>query len=436
MPDNPDILILGAGAAGLAAASELAAHNKSVLLLEARPRIGGRIDTLHDPAWPLPIERGAEFIHGKPKPTLDILHASGCLSYDITDTHHLFTNNKLKKQDDFFDAVEKVRALTQKPKQDLSYQDCIKKFGKSLSPQHKAWARSYIEGFDAADPSTISSHWLADVQKASEEIEGDRLARIVAGYDQLPNFLRTGIPPHKIELNTTVTHISYNPYGVTVHATRPASPPLTFTAKQALITLPASILQTPEGQPGHITFDPPLPEKKREAINSLRTGPVVKVLLRAKEPFWEKLDPDLNFFHDPNPLAPFPTWWTTLPIRTTILTGWAGGPAAARLAGRSTPDILSEAAAALSTLLKIPRRKIKQQVTAAHVCDWQSEPLSRGAYSYAAVNGAHAAADLARPLHGKLFFAGEATHSGLTGTVPAALASAHRAAREILRHKG
>jgi monoamine oxidase len=100
--ETVDVVIVGAGAAGLAAASELSAQGKSVVILEGRARIGGRIDTLHDPAWPLPIERGAEFIHGKPKEITDILRASGCLSYDIADTHHILSKGRLNKRDDFF----------------------------------------------------------------------------------------------------------------------------------------------------------------------------------------------------------------------------------------------------------------------------------------------------------------------------------------------
>jgi len=118
-----------------------------------------------------------------------------------------------------------------------------------------------------------------------------------------------------------------------------------------------------------------------------------------------------------------------------MLTAWAGGPAAARLAGKPAAEILAAAIAGLAELLKFPARNVRSQVTAAHVCDWQSEAFSRGAYSYAAVGGEDATAQLARPLKRRLFFAGEATHPGLSGTVAAALASAYRAAREILRSK-
>jgi monoamine oxidase len=283
----------------------------------------------------------------------------------------------------------------------------------------------------------VSAHWLQNANEASEEIEGDRLARIYAGYDRITNFLRTGIPNprHRIELSATVTHIRWSGSQVEVIATRPAAAALCFTAPKVLLTVPVSILQLAAGHTGRIQFDPPLPEKKVAAIHMLRAGPVVKVVLRFRDPLWEKIDADLNFFHVPGGGAAFPTWWTTLPIRTAILTGWAGGPAAAKLAGKPTAAILAQAIGTLSRLLKLPTRKLQDQVAAAHVCDWQSEPLSRGAYSYAVVGGEGAAVDLARPVQGKLYFAGEATHPGLAGTVAAAFASAHRAAREILRSK-
>ena len=73
-----DIIVIGAGVAGLAAAGRLVAAGKRVIVLEARDRIGGRIHTIHDPAWPIPIERARrEFVHGRPKETWDILSAAG-----------------------------------------------------------------------------------------------------------------------------------------------------------------------------------------------------------------------------------------------------------------------------------------------------------------------------------------------------------------------
>jgi monoamine oxidase len=437
MPDHSfDVIIIGAGLSGLAAGNVLSAESKNVLLLEGRPRCGGRVETMHDPAWTLPIERGAEFIHGKPPETWDIVRAGACCLYDITDHHWIFLNGRLQKRDDFFEHVEKVLAITRKVRNpDLTFNDALKKFGARFNPDAKRLAKAFIEGFDAADTSIVSSQWLNAAQKASDEIDGDRLFRVHAGYDRIVHFLRSGLEDdsHQLELNTLVRRIEWSKNSATVHAVNANGDIPIYTARHVLITVPVGVLQLQPHEEGHIAFVPELPPKKRAAINHIKMGPVVKVLLRFRDPFWEEIHPDLSFFHSPN--DPFPTWWTTLPLRSSILTAWSGGPAAAALSKKSEDAILTQAITTLSKLLKLPRRKVASHLLASHVCNWQTEPLSRGAYSYAAVNGSRAPAQLATPIDSTLFFAGEAAHSGMSGTVAGAIASGHHAAHQILHAK-
>src|SRR4051794_35902821 len=91
-----DVIVIGAGVAGLAAAARLVAAGKRVLVLEARDRVGGRVNTLHEPDWPIPIERGAEFIHGKPKETWEILSAGAISAYQVPDEHWQLKDGKLR----------------------------------------------------------------------------------------------------------------------------------------------------------------------------------------------------------------------------------------------------------------------------------------------------------------------------------------------------
>src|SRR5690349_11035510 len=106
--DHADVLIIGAGVAGLAAARRLSAAGRSVILLEARDRIGGRIDTHRAAGWPIPIEMGAEFVHGRPPETWDILHAAGGVACDVPDTHWHFDRGKLRPLTDFWDRLDTV----------------------------------------------------------------------------------------------------------------------------------------------------------------------------------------------------------------------------------------------------------------------------------------------------------------------------------------
>src|SRR5665213_3429974 len=82
-----DVLIIGAGVAGLAAAGELARAGLCVAILEARNRLGGRIDTRHEQGWQVPVECGAEFVHGRPPETWDLIHAAGLTAVDVAASH-------------------------------------------------------------------------------------------------------------------------------------------------------------------------------------------------------------------------------------------------------------------------------------------------------------------------------------------------------------
>ena len=214
-----------------------------------------------------------------------------------------------------------------------------------------------------------------------------------------------------------------------------------FHARKLIVTLPLGLLQLPPDSPEAIRFKPDIP-RKRIAANRLGSGPVVKALFKFREPFWE--DPagaravhvkeglkKAVFLHGPD--LPFPTWWTALPLRLSMLTAWAGGPKARALAGLPRAMLIDAALDSLGKLLHQSRARLRSMLAKAHVYDWLSDPYSRGAYSYITVGSKRARKVLAKPIQKTLFFAGEATDtSGQASTVAGALASGERAAREAL----
>ena len=116
-----------------------------------------------------------------------------------------------------------------------------------------------------------------------------------------------------------------------------------------------------------------------------------------------------------------------------VLTGWAGGPKSDALSGIPEPEVIDRAIASLADLLGIPARRLTDMLVGGRCHDWQSDPWSRGAYSYVRVGGASARRDLARPVAGTLFFAGEAADTGgQASTVAGAIASGQAAARAAL----
>jgi monoamine oxidase len=135
--------------------------------------------------------------------------------------------------------------------------------------------------------------------------------------------------------------------------------------------------------------------------------------------------------------AHFPTFWTLMPLRVPVLTGWAGGPRAAAMAGMSSDEVAALAIASLARQLGVAQKTVEGSLTGTWTHDWSADPWSRGAYSYALVGGSEAAKTLARSVDDTLFFAGEATDAeGRNGTVHGAIASGRRAAAQVEKALG
>ncbi len=181
-----------------------------------------------------------------------------------------------------------------------------------------------------------------------------------------------------------------------------------------------------------VRFDPLLPRSKEQALAKIEMGHVVKVMLSFRSAFWEELCDgryrDGAFFRTPE--SDFKTYWMQLPVRCELVTAWAGGTAATALRGVSPEELIERALLGFGEMFGEVARARREFVSAvAH--DWQSDPFSRGAYSYVAAGGEGARMTLAEAVEDTLFFAGEATcDNGEGGTVNGALESGERAARE------
>lgn len=161
MQSNPpafDTLIIGAGAAGLAAAAELTSAGKSVCVLEARDRIGGRIFTRREPDLALPLELGAEFIHGKSPATFEWLNRNRTLVVDASHSRWRVEKGKLTQAQDVFEDMKKGLDRIRKPRKDLPFSEFLDGPARGkLSPRAREFARTLVEGFDAADATRVST---------------------------------------------------------------------------------------------------------------------------------------------------------------------------------------------------------------------------------------------------------------------------------------
>ena len=437
-----DAIVIGAGAAGLAAARDLSSAGLTVAVLEARERIGGRIYTIRDRACPIPLELGAEFIHGRPRETWEIVRAAGLAVCDLSGEDWAGRPGALSRLDDFRDGLDRVlRRLERVGPGDMTFEEFLAARCSDLPEDDRAAAVDFIEGFDAARVDRASALALAAERREAERLGQDETFRFRDGYDGVIGWLLAGLDPRRASVRpgAPVTAVRWSDGAVEVDRRSPAGASLEpLRAGRAVITVPLGVLQAAPGEAGAIRFDPPLPEKAGAAAR-LAMGSVAKVLLVFREPFWEDLRTGaddgalrgLAFLHSRDP--DFPTWWTSLPVRSAVLTGWVGGATAGRVAAGGREAAVGQAVASISRLLGVDRRRIEELLVAARFHDWGADPFSRGAYSYIPVGGLGAREELARPVEGTLFFAGEATHfEGEAGTVAGAIRSGRRAAGEVL----
>jgi monoamine oxidase len=306
--------------------------------------------------------------------------------------------------------------------------------GRALPEEARAMARAFVSGFDAADPQLVSLHSVAQEWRRGGMLDSLQ-SRPLGGYHAALRALRARLDGGgvRLQLQTVVTAVRWSDRTVEIDALR-LGQPFRATARKAIITVPVGVLKAPADAPGAIGFVPGL-DTKQAALAQLLSGPVLKVVLHFRRPFWRELDrgryADASFFQAPG--KPFPTFWTTLPVRAPLLNAWTGGPSAARLCELSDDEIVRQAMDGVSSVFSggdgVP------ELEAAYVHNWERDAYARGAYSYVATGGGNARQELATPLGGTLFFAGEATDTtGEATTVTGALRSGARAALEVSRH--
>jgi monoamine oxidase len=445
-PNDVDVVILGAGAAGLAAARALVDAGRRVCVLEARDRVGGRVHTVRVPGSPVAVELGAEFVHGVENAVWEVIDAAALTVADSAEEHWVLDDGALRRRDEYDDSVERVmRRLTELHGEDESFAEFLaRELGDADAADARRHAVAYVEGFHAAPVDRAGVRGLARAE-AGGSGTNETAFRFAHGYEQVVGWLRAphGSPPLDVRLGAVAERVEWDERLVIVHARgadgRMIAP---VTARAAVVTLPIGVLRADDGADGSVRFEPALVEK-RSAIRALAAGDVRRVVLRFRTRFWEHdggapalADAgdgvELAFMHAPG--ADVPVWWTMRSLRAPVLVGWAGGPAASRLTGLSHDDLVARALGALSLVLGATVDALRAELVEAHSHDWSSDPFARGAYSYVLVGGADAAATLAHPVGDALFFAGEATQTdGSAGTVHGAIASGRRAAAEVMR---
>lgn len=419
-----DVIVIGAGAAGLMAALEIALTGRTVGVAEAAERCGGRMNTVYTKET-YPIELGAEFVHGDLPITLDLLKKAGAKTTAVRGSFWQHKEGRLCPQED---TVEDQNILEKKfgeLKEDIP----VAAFLSTHLAGDKFEAlrfslENYVQGYYAADPARSSTFALRD--ELSEGAEKNY--RIEGGYQKLVDYLEAQCRNKGVQFffSETVKKVSWKKDEAVVETGKNL-----YTASKVLLTVSVGVLAAER-----IAFAPALPDKVA-AAKRLGFGRVVKVILEFEAAFWKdksltngKDVSDLNFLFSEEAI---PTWWTQHPKKEAVLVGWLGGPGAEAFASSDKTAVEQKALSALSRIFNLDVLHLSQKLRSSHFYNWQSDPHVCGAYSYEVVNGEALQKTVLLPADDTVYFAGEGLHHGSEiGTVEAALQSGQTVARDLI----
>jgi monoamine oxidase len=416
-------VVVGAGAAGLMTARELARAGKRVTILEARERCGGRIYPLPAEEFGYPAEGGPEFVHGAAPVTRNVMREARLSLAPRGGTRWSTRTGKLSPAEALLPHAGRFYQALRAVKADLPIAEFLETqfAGRQYDELRRSITRT-VEGYDAADPHRASTFAIRDEMLARDEGEHGRIRE---GYGALVEFLATECRRHgaAIHLGAAVAAIDEIGDGIVVRCRGGAG----FEADAAILTVPLPLLS-----------EIALPAAAREraaAAGDIGFGNVVKILLRFATKWWADHGgrdlADLSFLLSD---ATVPTWWTQHPGEYPVLTGWLAGPKADRVSSLSAAEIVELGLASLAEIFDLPADRISNDLVASQAINWGNDPFARGAYSYATPKTREAQAVLSRPDGGVIFFSGEALYAGPDmGTVEAALASGQDTAKTILR---
>ncbi len=403
------VIVVGAGMAGLSAARHLADSGVAVTVLEARNRIGGR--TWTDSSLGLPIDLGAAWFHGtKGNPLVEIADQIGARTVETDFEDVAVFAGGAPAGADKVDAalggwpkvMDELYAAAEAAGREASVASALTKLVDLNDPFVQWCVASTINAEYAADPTELALRWFGQ----EGQIDGPDVL-LPGGYVQLVDHLAGGLA---IRLDTAVSHIAYGDQGVRVETSKGA-----VEGDRVIVTVPLGVLKADV-----ITFEPPLPADKRQAIERLGFGLLDKVVVRFDKPFWPVERDMIGIAGADQPVSDLVNGLRF--TDTPLLVGLRGGSNARVRERQSDEQTVREVLATM----KAP------EPTGAVVTRWAADPFARGSYSFLAVGSSpDDQRALAAPVGERLAFAGEATHEEFCATVHGAYLSGLREAQRI-----
>jgi monoamine oxidase len=331
------VAVLGAGVAGLAAARSLTDAGYPVVVFEARDRIGGRVATVRSDTWPLPIELGASWVHdvaaSNVAKTLDGLDITA-VDFDYDNESTLFTGGLTQDSlDTAAEAIDAALESVDRAESDMSIAEAIAAHGIAIHPLAlNQFDDVELAGEYGANADQLSAWWGTE-----EGSVGDDLL-VIGGYGGLADHLAEGL---EIRFGTAVSNVSWNDNGAELTLNHNE----TFLCDRVVITVPLGVLAV-----GDITFNPPLPDSHKNAINTIRTGLLDKVWFVFAERFWSNDSLIWNRIDEPG--TPFREWYNLAPLTgKPVLLALNGGRTAHAWSERSDDEVRTAGLAALQQFI-------------------------------------------------------------------------------------
>lgn len=415
------IIVVGAGAAGLMAARELARAGRKVTILEAQDRCGGRILSLPEAQFGYPAEGGPEFVHGEAPVTCRLLREAQLSLAPLRGTRWVAEKGTFSRGQ----ASSPHEATFHKVLRELTDDMTVTQFFERhfAEPKYEQLRRSIqrtVEGYDAADPARASilalrEEWMNDAPRTQ--------GRIAGGYGALIGFLADDCRRHgaAIHLGAVVAAVELGAGQIAARCADGSR----HVGDVAILAVPLPLLK-------EITL--PADERARAATAAdIGFGNVIKVLLRFRTHWWSERRSELGDLSFLISDAKIPVWWTQRPAEQPVLTGWFGGPKTAALGHLGPNELVEVGLASLADVFQLSPQDLASELVAARAINWAHDPFARGAYSYVTPETRRAVSVLADASGSTIHFSGEAMYLGPDmGTVEAALTSGLQTARAIL----